>query len=376
MKQSNKISQLTPDGAAELTRWPHCFPQKPFIKGRFMNLVKFVAISVLLTLSTAYAKPPQEVINNFDNLAPEQIERELQGAHPAAYILYAGKLWSAGRKDQSIFWLYVGQLRYRFYLLAKPQDLSGDPALFASLMNVVGEPINVYAGGHPQKWIHQMDAALLWDEQNPNSFTSKSEYATQLSETRSGLIKLRDYVSSNQKALKDEREQNGIGQVGMIDGVYVEEREERMPKDWPPLASRSTLVAIQGTYLASFDALLGPTLFFSDQHKVIKAKTFELSAIDNTSLLVVARSRDTELLRRTIPVREEGGAIVFEEQRTAAQAGLSEGGVKETVLLRINTNSDLVIQRDSLTEGKRANKPTPIKLSYTFWNRARRADSK
>jgi hypothetical protein len=95
----------------------------------------------------------------------------------------------------------VGQLRYRFHLMAIPQDPSGDPALFSSLMNLVGTPINAYAGGNPQKWIDQMDAALAWDERNPNNFTSKSGHEKQLTEARNGLVQLRDYVSSHQEEL-------------------------------------------------------------------------------------------------------------------------------------------------------------------------------
>lgn len=82
-----------------------------------------------------------------------EIEKRIVDKHPAAYLLYAGQLWAAGRKDESVFWFYIGQLRYRFHLASSPGiDPSGDPALFASLLDTIGSPINLYAGGDPVKW--------------------------------------------------------------------------------------------------------------------------------------------------------------------------------------------------------------------------------
>jgi hypothetical protein len=172
---------------------------------------------------TAYTEFPQSIENDFDKLSPEQIEHKLLSAHPAAYIVYAGKLWAAGKKDESVFWFYVGQLRYRFYLKAIPQNPSGNPAFFSSLMEAVGNPINVYAGSNPKKWVSQMDAVLAWDARTPNDFTSKPGHEKQLIEARDGLVKLKEYVSSNQEWISAQREQNGISQSGITTGVYVDE---------------------------------------------------------------------------------------------------------------------------------------------------------
>jgi hypothetical protein len=56
---------------------------------------------------------------------------------------------AAGKRDEAVFWFYAGQLRYRVYLLVNKDKLepSGDPAVFASLSEEIGRPLNEYAFG-------------------------------------------------------------------------------------------------------------------------------------------------------------------------------------------------------------------------------------
>jgi hypothetical protein len=318
-----------------------------------------------------------ELIQDMAKLPPTEIERQLPAAHPADYYVYANQLWAAGNKDKAVFWFYAGQLRYRFHLLANPgADPSGDPALFASLQDTIGRPINLYAGSDLKKWIQEIDAVLAWDEATANGFTSKANHKSELQKARGGLAELRDYLATHGDEIRKQREQQGVGNVGVANGTYVEEHNEKMPEDWPALAPQSSPAKIAGIYVESFDAYLGPILFFEDQHKVLGATSFELSVATPATLIVIARKGDQEVLRRAIPIREENGAFVFEEHRAAEQVGLSEGGARETVYLRVNSAGELVIQRESLTEGKYKNKPIPIRLSYTFWNRAKRLAAK
>lgn len=50
----------------------------------------------------------------------------------------------AGRKDDAVFFFYLGQLRYRAYLLSDPKR---DRSLFDAMMSAMGPPINQYAFG-------------------------------------------------------------------------------------------------------------------------------------------------------------------------------------------------------------------------------------
>jgi hypothetical protein len=68
----------------------------------------------------------------------DALKDRIEGAHPATYYVFASKLFQDGRKDEAVFWFYLGQLRYRIHLGArKGHDPSGDAALFGSLSEAI-----------------------------------------------------------------------------------------------------------------------------------------------------------------------------------------------------------------------------------------------
>ena len=104
--------------------------------------------------------------------------QELAGQHPAEYYKRAGELFKEGKKDDAVFIFYLGQLHFRTLLLAKPGgDPTGDPAIFASLSQVIGKPINQYAFGDIPALARTIDAVLAYDTANPDKFTSPTEFA-------------------------------------------------------------------------------------------------------------------------------------------------------------------------------------------------------
>ena len=140
-------------------------------------------------------------------LSPEQIEQQLPNAHPVNYYFYAEQLFRAGKKDQALQWFYAGQLRYRFLRSALPAgESSGSAALFDSLQDEFGPPINHYAASDPQNWVKQIDAALEWDKSHPNGYTSKTRYAHQLHEVRNKLVDFRAYIVAHAAELQKKAE--------------------------------------------------------------------------------------------------------------------------------------------------------------------------
>jgi hypothetical protein len=286
--------------------------------------------------------------------------------------LYAGQLWKEENKDKAVFWYYVGQLRFRFLLASKPDaDPSGGPALFESLQATIGQPIALYAGADTKKWVEQINSALEWDKSNPNGFTSKSEYHRQWDEVRAGLMTLRDQIVAHADDIQKQRAQQGIGEVGMKNGVSVEERRAKMPTDWPPLEPNTPMDRVVGAYRA--DLRLGHTLFFGEGPKTVRATKFEISKVEPDGILIVAKRGEEELVRRTVSVREQDGAIVFEGDGKPDY--MSSGSIHEMVYLRVNAAGDLVVQSDWLTQGTLQNKPTPIRELNTFWFRAARVSN-
>lgn len=140
-----------------------------------------------------------------------EVESKLPGEHPAAYYLYAQRLFGEGRRDDAVFWFYAGQLRYRFHLRANPNlALDRDPALMASLNATVGRVVNEYAGGDPGMWVAKIDRVLKWDAETRNDFTSKGKYKAQWQETRSGLSSLRAMIERDADKVRQQRAKAGL----------------------------------------------------------------------------------------------------------------------------------------------------------------------
>ncbi len=143
--------------------------------------------------------------------SPAELERGIADAHPANYYVLAQKLFESGKRDEAIFWFYAGQLRYRFHLAAHPDlEPSGDPALFSSLSEVLGRPLNEYAFGDLKGLRGTIQRVLDWDERTANGFTSKTNFASAWKDTRAGLEKLRDDLRANAEEIRKQRKANGL----------------------------------------------------------------------------------------------------------------------------------------------------------------------
>jgi hypothetical protein len=122
----------------------------------------------------------------------EQILDNIQAKHPLNYIVLAMKLFSQGEADQAVKWFYVAQIRYRAHLKARPElEPSGDPALFGSMMAVVGPPINQYAARDSDHWAVLIDEAVEWHNTHDDLFLDKASYQEVYQEVLGGLEALR-----------------------------------------------------------------------------------------------------------------------------------------------------------------------------------------
>lgn len=169
---------------------------------------------VLLSVAAAAAllvQPSSKVPDDFARLTPDELKAGIEKRHPAAYYVLAGKLFENGARDEAVFWFYAGQLRYRFHLAVNPSlPPSGDPALFASLSEVLGRPLNEYAFGDLTQLTATIDKVLAWDERTDNAFTSKTASAAAWKDVRGGLMKMREYVEANGDKIRADRKQNGL----------------------------------------------------------------------------------------------------------------------------------------------------------------------
>jgi len=166
---------------------------------------------VALLMALAGVRTPTPAADDFWSKTPEQLQKGIENAHPATYYVLASKLFAAGRKDDAVFWFYVGQLRYRFHLQSNPGlPPDGDPALFGSLSEVVGRTLNEYAFGRLRTLRSTILRVLDWDEKTENGFTSKRQHATEWNAVRAGLRKLYQTLEQNADQIRRERTAHGL----------------------------------------------------------------------------------------------------------------------------------------------------------------------
>lgn len=165
----------------------------------------------LLVLAVGLSCGQAQASTAYLNQTPATIEAGIEAKHPVAYLVIATKLFQSGKKDEAVFWFYLGQLRYRTYLMAWPKvDTSGDAELFSSLFSSMGPEIDQYADSDPDMLSKTIDRVLAWDDSHDDTFTSKKAYAAERQSVRKGLIELREYNLAQAERAKTMRSDMGL----------------------------------------------------------------------------------------------------------------------------------------------------------------------
>ncbi|MDF2404151.1 hypothetical protein [Aeromonas sp. 5HA1] len=168
-------------------------------------------LCLVLFLSACATKIKSIPNNELTNQSIDEIKHDITEKHPVNYIVLAAKLFNDGKLDDAVKWYYVGQIRFRAHLMANPDiEPSGEPALYSSLQNIVGTPINEYAGQDPNHWVVLVEKAIKWNAENPDGFTPKSSNKKIHAEVEANFIEFRDYVSSNKEKIRKQRTENGL----------------------------------------------------------------------------------------------------------------------------------------------------------------------
>ena len=176
-----------------------------------MRLLTTVGIAMLLLLSTARTAAADQAMDEMLKKTPEQLMKGIENQHPVVYYVLASKLYEADKKSESVFWFYVGQLRFRFLLAARPDlDPTKDPAVFASLTQQIGTPINIWAMGDLPAMEKTLVDVAAWDEKTPNGFTSKTEFPAQWKQARDGMQQMLKYIRENGDKIRAQRSKAGL----------------------------------------------------------------------------------------------------------------------------------------------------------------------
>lgn len=137
----------------------------------------------------------------------EDLETGIQNKAPATYFALATELFRNGQKDDAAFWYYVGQLRYRFLVLAKAKssEPSDEQAHFWLLSESVGQSIYEKAGQRSAVLVRALDRALAWDLEQPNGYTSKTAFSAEHERARQELLALRQRIKTDPTGLTRRR---------------------------------------------------------------------------------------------------------------------------------------------------------------------------
>jgi hypothetical protein len=174
----------------------------PFASAHALGLLTGALLMAALGLGGALAQAPVR--------APAEAAG-LTGKHPAEYYIEAGKLLRDGRRDDAVFVFYLGQLRYRAHLMARPElPPDRDPAVFSSLSAMIGRPLNEYAFGDIPQLARTIDGVLAYDAANPDAFTPPAQFAQVYAGVRDGLEKLKAQVLKDADSIRAARAKNGL----------------------------------------------------------------------------------------------------------------------------------------------------------------------
>ena len=125
--------------------------------------------------------------------------------------------------QEAVMWLYIGKFRARI-VSRFDADPTGTAALTGSLNEVIGRPINEFAGSDKDMWLRATDAAIAWIRANPYTMAqlqtdlgnqkmtvTPADLQSAIADDMTGLMKLRDMIAALDPAeLKRQRQESGI----------------------------------------------------------------------------------------------------------------------------------------------------------------------
>ena len=173
-----------------------------------LRALLFVAALVLAALAQPVAgNAAGDITNQPVSGSLEELAGGIEHEHPLAAFELSKRLWEAGRKDEAVFFFYLGQLRFRARLLANPNgDPTGGRALFDALMSAMGPPINQYAFDDIPALLATIDRVIAWDDGHADDYAPPRTRE----EAKVGLKKMRADVVSRQDEIRRTRSENGL----------------------------------------------------------------------------------------------------------------------------------------------------------------------
>ena len=144
------------------------------------------------------------------SMSIDELKKDAQLIHPVGFYFLAKKLFEEGQRDESIFWFYVGSIRYRYFLSSIGDDpFHNENELFGKVQFEIGGIILDYAGGNPAFWAEQIGKANQWDTDSLNFFYLKKNNPTELAEIKKNVQGLQQKLLAEKDSIIGQRIENG-----------------------------------------------------------------------------------------------------------------------------------------------------------------------
>jgi hypothetical protein len=135
----------------------------------------------------------------------DDLTRDVEHMHPVAMFVLAKRLFDAGRLDDSVFWFYEGQLRWKSYLqYSNASGPFGEADRYGVFFEDLGPDINWCAADNLPALLKTYDKVLDWDASHPDDFTPNGPVKDA---QRKGLKDLSVYMVAHADELKKAHEQ-------------------------------------------------------------------------------------------------------------------------------------------------------------------------
>lgn len=133
----------------------------------------------------------------------ELIQTIEQGrTHPIAMWLLAKRLYDVDRRDEAVFWFYLGQLRWGTCLRQTPN--CGGRERYGRLFETIGPDLNTHGFRSIPALQSTVDAVLAWDESHPDGFAAD---ATIKEQRRQGMREMVAYAQAHSAELDARHEE-------------------------------------------------------------------------------------------------------------------------------------------------------------------------
>lgn len=134
------------------------------------------------------------------------------GANPAEDYQTAMEAFAQGDRQTAGCLFYRAQFRFRLRLGANPGlDPSGEPALFASLQEAVGRPINEWLGGDKEDWLRAIGCGVAFGRAGDDPLTPRKQFPEAWADALAGIEALRAQVEATSEAdIRAQREAAGL----------------------------------------------------------------------------------------------------------------------------------------------------------------------